>query len=132
MMQNRRCYFLVRCFQKQLALIFFTNRYSWFTSTKYYVCFLVHINCWNTSWCNNNTLWSFYSLVAASPPQTVATSTTMRRFGPLEQDWQPTLTAAIGVMTKSNFAIPVTLAKLVCWLASGRVGGRSQWSTLLY
>lgn len=134
MMQNQRCYFLVRCFQKQLALIFFTNRYFMIYLWKIlmYVCLLVHINCWNTSWCNNNTVWSFYSLVAASPPQTVATSTTMRRFGPLEQDWYPTLTAIIGTMTKGNFVIPVTLAKLVCWLASGRVGGRSQWSTLSY
>lgn len=91
-----------------------------------YVCFLVRINCSNTSWCNNNTVLSLCSLVAASPPQTVASSTTMRRFGPLEQDWYPTLTAIIGTMTKRNFAILVTLAKLVCWLASGRVGGRSQ------
>ena len=73
------------------------------------------------------------SLVAASPQRSVATSIRTRRCGTQGEDWLgPTQTAPGGAMTNSCFATPVTHARLVCWLASRRAGGRSQWSTLLW
>lgn len=92
---------------------------------------------WSVLWYINWILIFFShlinSLAAASPQQSAAILMWTRQFGLLQEAFRERLpTARCGTMINRNSAIPVTLARLVCWPTLGGVGGRSLWSTSLY